>query len=115
VETVESIRDLDAIAAVDGVDGVFIGPRDLSAAMGYTGNAAHSEVQQAIEDAIARIGSAGKAAGILIQDQALAWRYLELGAVFVAVGTDGNLLAPLASAFKADLAPAAAPKPDAAY
>lgn len=93
VETREALQNLDAIAATPGVDGVFIGPADLSAALGHVGNPAHPEVQAAIEDCIRRINQAGKAAGILTPDEALARKYLELGALFVAVGLDTNLLA----------------------
>ncbi|HDY5948755.1 TPA: 4-hydroxy-2-oxoheptanedioate aldolase [Pseudomonas aeruginosa] len=92
VENLEGLANLDAIAAVEGVDGVFIGPADLSAAMGHRGNPGHPEVQTAIEDAIRRIRAAGKAAGILSADEALARRYLELGCAFVAVGVDTSLL-----------------------
>ena len=96
-----ALDNLEAIAAIDGVDGVFIGPADLSASLGHLGNAGHGEVQAAIEDAIARIGRAGKAAGILTPDEALARRYLELGATFVAVGLDTHLLARATSALAA--------------
>ncbi|HBP0513119.1 TPA: 4-hydroxy-2-oxoheptanedioate aldolase [Pseudomonas aeruginosa] len=92
VENLEGLANLDAIAAVEGVDGVFIGPADLSAAMGHRGNPGHPEVQTAIEDAIRRIRAVGKAAGILSADEALARRYLELGCAFVAVGVDTSLL-----------------------
>lgn len=92
IENREGLANLDAIVAVDGVDGVFIGPADLSASMGYRGNPAHPEVQAAIEDAIARVRKAGKAAGILSADQTLAKRYIELGAAFVAVGVDTTIL-----------------------
>ncbi|MCE0777576.1 4-hydroxy-2-oxoheptanedioate aldolase [Pseudomonas sp. NMI542_15] len=92
IENREGLDNLDAIAAVEGVDGVFIGPADLSAAMGYRGNPGHPEVQAAIEDAIVRICKAGKAAGILSADETLARRYLELGATFVAVGVDTTVL-----------------------
>jgi 4-hydroxy-2-oxoheptanedioate aldolase len=92
IENREGLANLDAIAAVDGVDGIFIGPADLSASMGYRGNPGHPEVQGAIEDAIARIQRAGKAAGILSADQKLAKRYIELGAAFVAVGVDTTVL-----------------------
>jgi 4-hydroxy-2-oxoheptanedioate aldolase len=71
---------------------VFIGPADLSASMGYRGNPTHPEVQAAIEDGIARILAAGKAPGILMGDEQLARRYLELGALFVAVGVDTSVL-----------------------
>lgn len=112
IENREGLANLEAIAAVEGVDGVFIGPADLSASMGHRGNPGHPEVQAAIEDAIARIRNAGKAAGILSADQALARRYIELGAAFVAVGVDTTVLMrglqSLAAAFKDSPAPASA-------
>jgi 4-hydroxy-2-oxoheptanedioate aldolase len=112
VETRTALANLDAIAATPGVDGVFIGPADLSASLGHVGNPGHPEVQAAIEDAIARILKAGKAPGILTADEALARRYLALGAVFVAVGLDTGILArqtsALAAKFKHPAAPAAA-------
>ena len=91
-ESKTAIDNLDAILAVEGVDGVFFGPSDLSASLGYIGNAAHPEVQKVIEDGIRRVRAAGKAPGILTADETLAKRYLELGALFVAVGIDVNLL-----------------------
>ena len=107
VESREALKNLDAIVATPGVDGVFIGPADLSASMGHVGNAAHPEVQAAIQDAIARILSAGKAPGILTPDRPLAEHYLSLGAVFVAVGLDTQLLmrhtTELAAHFKASV------------
>jgi 4-hydroxy-2-oxoheptanedioate aldolase len=92
VETRAGLENLDAIAAVEGVDGVFIGPADLSAALGHLGHPGHADVQHAIEDAIRRIRSAGRAAGILTTDEAQARHHLSLGCMFVAVGLDGNLL-----------------------
>ncbi|WP_349975852.1 4-hydroxy-2-oxoheptanedioate aldolase [Pseudomonas sp. WHRI 8519] len=104
IENKEGLANLDKIVAVDGVDGVFVGPADLSAAMGHRGNPGHPEVQAAIEDAIVRISKAGKAAGILSADEKLARRYLELGAKFVAVGVDTTVfmrgLQTLAARFK---------------
>lgn len=109
IENLDGLANLDAIAAVEGVDGVFIGPADLSAAMGHRGNPGHPEVQAAIEDAITRIRRAGKAVGILSADEALARRYLELGCSFVAVGVDTSLLMKalqgLAGRFKGTPAP----------
>ncbi len=109
IENLDGLAKLDEIVAVEGVDGVFIGPADLSASMSHRGNPGHPEVQAAIEDAIVRIGKAGKAAGILSADQSLARRYLELGAKFVAVGVDTTVLMrglqTLASAFKNAPAP----------
>ena len=91
-ETVEAMKNLDAIAATPGVDGVFIGPADLSASMGHPGNAAHPEVQKVIEDGIARILKAGKAPGILATSEPQARKWLAAGARFVAVGADTMLL-----------------------
>ncbi|PXX49194.1 4-hydroxy-2-oxoheptanedioate aldolase [Aquitalea magnusonii] len=98
IETRQGLDNLDAIAATPGVDGVFIGPADLSADMGYLGQPAHPEVQAAIEQAIARIRAQGKAAGILMADEKLARHYIELGAQFVAVGVDSTVLARSAEA-----------------
>jgi len=92
-ETVTALRNLEQICAVDGVDGVFIGPADLAASMGHRGRPGHPEVQGAIESAIRTITDSGKAAGTLTADPMLARRYLELGASFVAVGIDVTLLA----------------------
>ncbi|WP_103310180.1 MULTISPECIES: 4-hydroxy-2-oxoheptanedioate aldolase [unclassified Pseudomonas] len=111
IESREGLANLDAIAAVEGVDGVFIGPADLSASMGFRGNPGHPQVQAAIEDAIARILQAGKGAGILSADEKLARRYIELGAAFVAVGVDTTVLMrglqTLAATFKDTPKPAA--------
>ncbi len=118
VESRLGLQNLDAIAATPGVDGVFIGPADLSASMGHVGNPAHPDVQTAIEGAIARILQAGKAPGILTADEALAKHYLALGAVFVAVGLDTQILMKqtnaLAARFKASVT-AATPQKGATY
>ena len=117
-ESRDALNNLDAIAATPGVDGVFIGPADLSASMGHVGNAAHPEAQAAIADAIARILKAGKAPGILTPDRQLAAHYLSLGAVFVAVGLDTQILmrqtTDLASHFKSEVR-AITPAPGATY
>ena len=110
-ETVEAMAHLDAIAATPGVDGVFIGPADLSASMGHIGNPGHPEVQEAIADAIARIRRAGKAPGILTPNEALARKYLELGCTFTAVGLDTSVLVQATSALAARFKQAAAPAP----
>ena len=100
-ESRTALENLEAIAAIEGVDGIFIGPADLSASMGHTGNAGHPEVQAAIDDAIRRIVRSGRAAGILAADETLARHYLALGATFVAVGLDTSLLARATSALAA--------------
>lgn len=93
VESRAGLAALDGIASTEGVDGVFIGPADLAADMGFLGKPGAPEVQVEVEKALARIQSHGKAAGILIGDLSLAKRYLELGATFVAIGNDVTLLA----------------------
>ena len=93
VENQPGLDSLEAIARVDGVDGVFIGPADLHAALGYPGETANAAVLPKIDDAIKRIRALGKAPGILTSDEQLARRYLALGALFVAVGADVGLLA----------------------
>ena len=93
IETRTALRNLESIAAVEGVDGLFIGPSDLSADMGYLGRSRDPVVLQAIDDAIARIRATTKFAGILTGIEADAQRWLELGARFVAVGSDLGLLA----------------------
>lgn len=91
-ETALAMKNLDEIAATPGIDGVFIGPADLSASMGHSGNPGHPEVQAAIEDGIARILKAGKAPGILSTTPDQANKWLDAGARFVAVGVDTMLL-----------------------
>ena len=93
VETREGLDNLEAIANTEGVDGVFIGPADLSAALGYTGQIQHPEAQKAIEDAVKRIVKCGKPAGILATDEASARRYMSGGTTFTAVGLDAMILA----------------------
>lgn len=113
-ETVEAMANLDAIAATPGVDGVFIGPADLSASMGHPGNPGHPDVQAAIHDGIASILRAGKAPGILATNEAQARQWLAAGALFVAVGVDTMLLTSAAQALLARFrtgAEAAAPRP----
>ena len=93
VETKSALDQLEAICAVEGVDGVFIGPADLHASMGYPGETANPAVLPLIEDAMRRIRKAGKAPGYLSPVEADAKRMLAAGAQFVAVGADVGLLA----------------------
>jgi 4-hydroxy-2-oxoheptanedioate aldolase len=93
VETQAALDNIEAICAVDGVDGVFVGPADLHASMGYTGEIANPKVKPLIDDAIRRIRKAGKAPGILTPNEADAKHWLECGALFVAVGADVGILA----------------------
>lgn len=93
VESREALNEIEAIAAVDGVDGIFIGPADLGASLGYASDLHHPTVIAAIEDAIGRIIACGKPAGILTLDDAFAHRCIELGTTFTAVGIDLATLA----------------------
>ena len=93
VETAAGLAALEDILAVDGIDGVFIGPADLSASLGHRGEPGHPEVQAAIDGAIGRIRAAGKPAGILLTDETEAKRAIGLGVAFIAVGVDVLLLA----------------------
>ncbi|MBJ7553499.1 4-hydroxy-2-oxoheptanedioate aldolase [Marinomonas spartinae] len=106
IESVQAVAELDNILAVEGVDGVFIGPADLSASLGYIGQPNHPDVVKVIEESIAKIVAAGKAPGILMADKKQAKHYLSLGALFVAVGSDTGLLMnstkALVSEFKGD-------------
>jgi 4-hydroxy-2-oxoheptanedioate aldolase len=105
VETQEALNAIEEIAAVDGVDGIFVGPGDLAASLGYAGQLMHPTVVAAVEDAIRRIKATGKPAGILTPDNAFAARCIELGTLFTAVGVDAAMLArgteKLAAQFKA--------------
>jgi 4-hydroxy-2-oxoheptanedioate aldolase len=101
-ETRTAIENLDDILAVDGVDGVFIGPADLSADMGFPENPNAPEVQAVIADAITRIAAAGKAPGIITLSLDQAKTYLDLGATFVAVGIDTVILANAARTLSKD-------------
>ena len=91
VETRLAVKNLDAIAAVEGVDGVFIGPNDLAADLGHLGNWQHPDVWKVMEEAAARILKAGKAPGILV-GEADGKRCLDMGFRFVAVGADVGML-----------------------
>jgi len=93
VETRSALGEIEAIAEVEGVDGVFIGPSDLAASLGHLGNPQHPDVQKAIENAVTRLNKAGKPAGILTGNEEEARRYIGWGYLFVAVGADVGLLA----------------------
>ena len=92
VETQQAINNIEEIAAVEGVDGVFIGPSDLSGSMGHIGNPSHPEVVAAIEHAIEVIQAHGKAVGILSLDPAQAQQYAKRGVKFIGAGVDTLLL-----------------------
>jgi 4-hydroxy-2-oxoheptanedioate aldolase len=108
VETRDAAANAASIAAVDGVDGVLIGPSDLAASMGLLGQPAHAEVRGLIERTIPAIVAGGAAAGVYATDEALARHYMATGASFVGLGADASILAAnsaaLASRFRASLA-----------
>ncbi|KIC10594.1 2-keto-3-deoxy-L-rhamnonate aldolase [Leisingera sp. ANG-M1] len=93
VENRAGMEALDEILKVEGIDGVFIGPADLSTDMGHQGNSAHPEVRAAIADAITRIKAAGVAPGILGTTEEATQAYADMGAQFLAVGIDVMVLA----------------------
>lgn len=92
VETAEALAEVASIAAVPGIDGLFIGPADLAASMGHTGNPDHPDVCAAVLDGIARIRAAGKPAGILTLNHAFLKEAVAAGASFPAVDVDTAIL-----------------------
>ncbi|MCW8863700.1 MAG: HpcH/HpaI aldolase/citrate lyase family protein [Colwellia sp.] len=93
IETLLGLKNIKEIVAVEGVDAIFIGPSDLSAAMGHVGNPGHPEVVSAIENGFKIIQDAGKHPGVLAVNKELADKYVRAGARFVGVGVDAALLA----------------------
>lgn len=100
VETRTALDRLEDIASVEGVDGVFIGPSDLSASLGHIGNAGHPEVVAAIKDALDRLKAIGVPAGILAVDPTFARQCIDWGFDFTAVGVDAVMLAKASSALR---------------
>src|SRR4029079_13762531 len=92
IETQTAADNLEAIAAVDGVDGVFIGTTDLAAALGPLGNNRHSDVRQAIEQLCQRAQKANTPIGILATVEADAHAFFEMGFTYIAVASDLGLL-----------------------
>src|SRR5580698_5776335 len=116
VESVGALAHLEAIAAVEGVDGVFFGPADLAASMGLLGKPADPAVRTAILQGIATVRKAGKAAGTLTSDRKLAREYLDQGALFVAVGVDTTILVKAAKDLAAEfIGSSRGPASDGAY
>ena len=93
IETVEGVAAAGAIAAVDGVDAVFVGPSDLAASMGLLGQQTHPDVVAAVQHALDAVRASGKPAGVNAFDPALARAYVDAGATFLLVGADVTLLA----------------------
>jgi 4-hydroxy-2-oxoheptanedioate aldolase len=92
IETIEGLQNLEAIAATEGVDAVFIGPADLAASMGHIGNGQHPEVQAAVDDAFRRLKAIGKPAGYLTLNEEEAQRRIGQGVAMVGVATDTSII-----------------------
>jgi len=110
VETRAGLENLDAIQAVEGVDGVFFGAADLAASFGFLGEADHPDIVQFIEDGLRRVSARGKWGGVLCGDRGLIRRYEAAGARFVAVGVDSMILSAATSALCAEFKPDASGK-----
>jgi 4-hydroxy-2-oxoheptanedioate aldolase len=92
VESRAGVDNVEAIAAVEGVDAVFIGPADLSTGLGHSGNPSHPQVQAKIRHAVEATLAAGKVCGILAPAEEDARRYQSWGCQFIAVGIDISLM-----------------------
>ena len=92
IETITGLENLEAIATVDGIDGVFIGPADLAASLGHLGNGQHPEVQAAIDGAFAKLRKLGMPAGYLTVNEAEAQRRVAEGIEFVGIATDTSII-----------------------
>lgn len=93
IESRRGLENLEEIATIPGVDGVFIGAADLAADMGHLGQPGQPEVVSAIDDAIARLRALGRPIGALSVDETVARGLVDKGCTFVAVGADVQLLA----------------------
>jgi 4-hydroxy-2-oxoheptanedioate aldolase len=92
IETIEALAQMEEIAAVDGVDAVFIGPADLAASLGHLGNTQHPDVQAAIDDGFRRLKAIGKPAGYLTNNEDEAIRRVKQGIDFVGVANDTTII-----------------------
>ena len=101
VENRKGLAELDEILTIDGIDGVFIGPADLSADMGHMSDSMHPEMQKIIFGSLEKIAASGKAAGILSLNDEMTNKALAAGARFVAVGIDMVTLTTAARALSA--------------
>jgi len=92
VETSQALDRVEEIVAVEGVDGVFFGPADISADLGVPGQLRHESVTSAVTEGVRKVRAAGKPAGILTGDLDMIDYWLETGCLFVACGSDTGLL-----------------------
>ena len=93
IETIRAVDAIEQIGAVDGIDGLFVGPNDLAASIGLVGRTAHAQVQELIARALAKMKSTGKGRGILNFVPAESRAFLQSGFSFIAVGSDGAIVA----------------------
>ena len=98
IESAVAVGNAEAIAALDGVDVLFDGPRDHSHDLGVPGDVAAPAFTEAIDQVKAACQRHGKACGLLVNDGAAAAARLEQGWSFVAIGSDSSLLANAVSA-----------------
>jgi 2-keto-3-deoxy-L-rhamnonate aldolase RhmA len=92
LETPQALAQLEAIAGVDGVDAVFVGPADLSASMGHVGQFTHPAVMQAMADAARRCKALGKPIGTIGATPEVVTQYRAMGYDYLAVSSDMGLL-----------------------
>ncbi|CAI9392457.1 HpcH/HpaI aldolase/citrate lyase family protein [Microbacterium sp. T2.11-28] len=104
IETAEGVAAAAEIAAVDGVDGVFVGPSDLAASMGLLGQQTHPDVVAAVRRTFDAVRATGTPVGVNAFDPAVARDYVDAGAAFVLVGADVSILARASEGFAADWA-----------
>ncbi|GAA3764634.1 4-hydroxy-2-oxoheptanedioate aldolase [Microbacterium kribbense] len=104
-ETAAAVEHAAEIAAVDGIDGVFVGPSDLAASMGLLGQQSHPDVVAAVHRVFEAVHRAGKPVGVNAFDPAVADAYVQAGADFIAVGADVSLLARASEALAARFIP----------
>lgn len=103
VETLAAIKQAEEIAAVDGIDGVFFGPADIAADMGYLGQPTHPEVWEVIQETAGKLMKKNVAVGTLVFDTNFAKQLLQDGFTFVACGADAAILAKGVDALKAEM------------
>jgi 4-hydroxy-2-oxoheptanedioate aldolase len=101
IESRMALDNIEAIAATDGIDALFIGPADLAASLGHLGNPMHPDVQAAIAYAKRKIDAAGKPAGIFAVSSDDARTRVQQGFGFISVGSDIGALLNGAKALRA--------------
>ncbi|MBO3664937.1 HpcH/HpaI aldolase family protein [Microbacterium stercoris] len=115
IETAEGVDNAEAIASVDGIDGVFVGPSDLAASLGLIGQQTHPDVTAAVERAFAGARAAGTPVGVNAFVEQAARSYVEAGARFVLVGADVSLAARGAERLAATFIPSPGPSARGSY